>query len=220
MPRVLVIHHDKAARDNLVSLAQRSHQVEAAPDLVSGAKQMARSRPDVILVSQDREKAEALRLLKYMRDNVLKTPVVVVLARGSGSVLPALLKLGAKGVIEVPVEPQRLNETIAAAIAARKAAEAGPPPITDEELSQNLSALEGRLNRAMKCFAGKNQVFMQSQILGVRTSRPRVALRCALRPEYGLSKEVFYEYIRDVCCGDPEACEALQRFRADQRETA
>lgn len=220
MPRVIVIHHDKAARAHLENLARRSYEVEGAVDLLSGVKQIGRRRPDVIVIGQDREKSEALRLLKWMQENVLKIPVVVVLARGSGSIQPALTKLGAKVILEAPVEEARLIESIQAAMAARMADQAGPPPMTDEELSTNISVLESRLNKAMKCFAGTNKVYIQSMILGGRTSRPRISLKCGLRAEYGLNKDVYYEFIRDTCCGNPACCEAIQRFQADQRETA
>jgi hypothetical protein len=49
-------------------------------------------------------------------------------------------------------------------------------------------------------------------ILGTRTSKPRLALKCGLRAEYGLNKDVYFEWIRDVCCGDPSRCEAYQQF--------
>jgi hypothetical protein len=34
-----------------------------------------------------------------------------------------------------------------------------------------------------------------------------------------MPREVYYEYIRDVCCSDPDRCEAARRFR-DTREIA
>ncbi len=219
MHHVLVIHHDKATRTHLESLLRGRHEVEGAVDLVNGIKQMARRRPDVIVVGHDREKGEGLRLLKYLRDNVLKTPVVAVLGRGAGTAQPALMKLGAKAILESPVTPERMQEAIVTAIEAKKKADAGPPPISEEELQSNLSVLERSLNGKMRCFAGRNQVYIQSMILGRATSRPRIALKCSLRAEYGLNKDVYYEFIRDVCCQNPGRCEAVERFQAE-RETA
>ena len=97
-------------------------------------------------------------------------------------------------------------------VKARAAADAAPPPITAEEGSANLSRLESHLNKHMKCFAGRNQVYIQSMILGSATSRPRIALKCNLRAEYGLNRDVYYEWIRDTCCGDPKRCEAYREF--------
>lgn len=219
MSRILVIHHDHSIRSNLEAIVKTRHEVEGAKELIAGIKQIARRRPDLILVSQDAKKEEGTRLLKYLKDNELRIPVVVVASRGAGVYQPTAMRLGARAFIEYPVDEKRLTEAMAAAQQAHAAALAGPPPITDEELSSNLSVLESKLNRAMKCFAGRNQVYIQSIILGGRTTKPRIALKCGLRAEYGLSKDVYYEFVRDVCCCDPAKCEAIQKFQAE-RESA
>ncbi len=87
------------------------------------------------------------------------------------------------------------------------------PPLTAEEMTGNLSVLENKLNRDMKCHAGKNQVFLRSLVTGRGATRPRIALKCSLRRDIGQQSEVFYEHIRDVCCNDPEQCEAFQAFK-------
>lgn len=87
------------------------------------------------------------------------------------------------------------------------------PPLTDEEQNANLSQLERQLNQQMKCPAGKNQVYLRSVLTRRGATPPRIALKCTYRRDIGLSKEVFYEHIRDVCCGDPEKCEAYQAFK-------
>ena len=92
--------------------------------------------------------------------------------------------------------------------------EAFGPPLTPEELSRNLTLLERHLNRVMKCTAGKNQVYIRSLLTGQNTTRPRIALKCPLRRDIGLTPEVFYEHIRDVCCGKHEECPAWQNFQA------
>lgn len=92
--------------------------------------------------------------------------------------------------------------------------EAMGPPIADEESNGNLSVLETSLNRDMKCVAGKNQVYIRSLLTGNGTTKPRIALKCHLRRDMGQSPEVFYEHIRDVCCGNPEQCEAYRAFKA------
>ena len=92
-------------------------------------------------------------------------------------------------------------------------ADAFGPPLTPTELRGNLSELEHRLNAEMKCQAGKNQVFIRSLLTGSGTTRPRITLKCHLRKDIGLRPEVFYEHIRDVCCRDPEQCEAYRHFK-------
>lgn len=86
--------------------------------------------------------------------------------------------------------------------------EAFGPPLTPDELTGNLSEMQKDLNRNMKCPAGRNQVYVRSLLTGNSTTRPRIALKCSLRRDIGQTPEVFYEYIRDICCGDHEECEA------------
>jgi hypothetical protein len=94
-----------------------------------------------------------------------------------------------------------------------KVHEAFGPPLTTDELTGNLSQIQNALNRDMKCPAGKNQVFIRSLLTGKSTTRPRIALKCPLRRDIGKTAEVFYEHIRDVCCGDHEQCEAWRAMQ-------
>ena len=216
---VLVIHYDKSIRSRLEMLAGIRHEVDSAKNVVAGIKQLAKRKPDVIIIGHDKKKEEGVRLLRYMRDNTLRIPVVVVISPGAGSSQPLLMKLGAKGFVEYPVDQDRLDQAIADAMEAHRVTASGPPAITPEELNSNISQLETALNRAMKCFAGKNLVFIQAMILGGGTTKPRICLKCPLRAEYGLNREVYYEFIRDVCCRAPSRCEAVQLFEA-ARESA
>ena len=214
MARLLVIHTDKAARHAIERMVEEHHDYIAAADLVSGARKLRKEKPDAVIVGMGARKLEGLRLLKYMRDRGLTTPTIVIAGRGAGVHQPRAVKLGAKGFLEHPVEADELNRAVVKAL--YDAGDNGnvPPPITDEELASNLTMLEQELNQRMKCFAGRNQVFLQSFVLGTGTTKPRVCLKCHIRPEFGMSANVYYEYIRDVCCGDPEACPAVQQFRA------
>jgi len=217
--KILVIHHDSSVRVILESLAKRSHQVTCAKNVKVGIKVIPKTCPDVILVGYDAKKEEAAQLLRHFKANAVRTPVVVVLSRGNKALQQVLAKLGAKGFLEAPIGQTQLDQVIDATLKADDEARSGPPPITDEELNSNLSMLEKELNRRMKCFAGKNQVFIRSLVLGGSTTKPRIALRCPLRAEYGLNRDVFYEFIRDVCCSNPRQCEAAVQFLA-ARETA
>jgi hypothetical protein len=91
--------------------------------------------------------------------------------------------------------------------------EAYGPTLTPEELTGNLSEIERRLNDEMKCPAGRNQVYVRSLLTGRTTTRPRIALKCSLRRDIKLTPDVYYEHIRDVCCCDPEQCEAYRAMR-------
>ena len=96
----------------------------------------------------------------------------------------------------------------------QKTQEAFGPPLTQEELSTNLSVLERDLNRQMKCVAGKNQVYIRSLLTGSSTTRPRIAMKCPLRRDIKEDPVIFYEHIRDTCCGAYEQCPAWQAFKA------
>ena len=93
MARILVIHYDKSIRSNLEALANGHHVMGSAENLNAGIRQMARLWPDAIVVGQDRKKQEGIRLLRYMRDNQLKAPVVVVASADSGALQPMAMKL-------------------------------------------------------------------------------------------------------------------------------
>ncbi len=213
MARILLIHHDKGARE-MLRLQAVDHQVEEAKDFRNGIQRILTAPPEVVLVSQD-GRDEGLSLLRWMRDNATRVPVIVVIGRDGNVYRPEALKLGVTGILEHPVDRRRLNTQVAAAVEAARQALAGPPPLSDEELKGNLSLLENRLNREMKCIAGRNQVFIASSLLGgSAATRPRICLKCTLRAEYGLTRAVYYDFVRDVCCGDPKKCEAVQRFEA------
>jgi len=211
---VLIIHYDKEIRSRLEILAKLRHEVSGAKHVVAGIRQLAKDRPDLLVVGHDTQKEEGARLLRYLRDNAIKIPVVVVLSAGAATSQPLLMKLGAKGFIEYPVDQERFDRALSAAVQAHQEMTSPPPPITPEERNSNLSMLENNLNRAMKCVAGKNQVYLQSMVLGGATTKPRICLKCPWRAEYGLNREVYYEFIRDVCCRNPSRCEAVRLFNA------
>ncbi len=87
------------------------------------------------------------------------------------------------------------------------------PPLTKEESTISLTVLERNLNSQMKCPAGRNQVYLRSLVTGRGALPPRVTLKCRLRKEIGQPQDVYYEHIRDVCCGDPDSCEAWTKLK-------
>ena len=217
MPTVLLIHHDKAALGLLETLFKPRFRVQTARDVASGSSILAKSKPDLVLIGHQARRNEAVHLAAWMRDNGVRVPVVVALGPDSDPIQPRLLKLGVRGFVEYPPDRKRVQHAIDRAVKFQKALQAPPPPVTAEEARSNLSELENRLNRAMKCFAGTNKVFILSQIGS--TAKPRICLKCPLRPDFGLPANVFYQFIRDVCCGEPEKCEAYSAFQLT-RESA
>jgi ActR/RegA family two-component response regulator len=217
VPSALLINSDKGTLALLEAMFRVNFDVRTATDVTTGCTLMSKSRPDVVLVGHQARQDEAVRFVIWMRDNGYKVPVVVVLGPKTDLIQPKLLKLGVRGFVEYPPDQERVQEAIRTAVRFHKARSAPPPPVTMEEVKANLSQLENRLDRSMKCFAGINKVFILSQI--GTFIRPRICLKCPLRPEFGLPANVYYEFIRDVCCGEPDKCEAYSAFQ-QTRESA
>jgi DNA-binding NtrC family response regulator len=217
VPKVLLINSDQATLGLLEAMFRVSCQVQTCLDVDAGPAMVVKTKPELVVIGHHARREEATRFMTWMRDNRINLPVVVVLGRGTDPIQPKLLKLGAGGFVEHPPEQRRVQEAVTAAMRFHKARNAPPPAVTPEEMKANLSELENRLNRTMKCFAGQNKVFIQTQI--GTSSRPRICLKCPLRPDYGLPANVFYEYIREVCCGDPCKCQAYSAFQ-QARESA
>jgi len=214
MARILIMHAEGGPRAFLEARAKRHHEVHAVKDVSQALKSASRHAPDLILAQTSPKRSEASELLRRLKREALDIPVIVVAEPAAFPSQPALMKLGAADFLEYPMEQSTLDKAVAAALQKAKDAHDEKPPITQEEAGANLSELETSLNRRMQCFAGKNQVFLQSFVLGNgRTSKPRIALKCALRKKFGMPPDVYYEFIRDVCCGDPSGCPAYQQFQ-------
>lgn len=219
MARVLIIHPERSARRALEQHAGKRHQVSVTSDLRSGLKAMSKFRPQVVVVGMNGKRRDALELLGHMQRNNLKTPTIVVASSEAGMYQATAMKLGAASFLEYPLEQETFDRTISQVAMADYVAKGEQPPVTEEELTANLTELEASLNRKMQCFAGKNLVYLQSFILGGgRTSKPRIALKCPLRKQYDEPPNVYYEYIRDICCCDPSVCTAHQRFKEEHPE--
>lgn len=215
MARILILHPQRSARRFLEEHARKHHEVTVVSDVNGAVKFIGRIRPQLVVAGIDGKRKDALELLRLLRQDGKKVPTVVVASAGQGMFEPLAMKLGASAFLEYPVEQAAFDQTVSKVITAHWSARGEQPPISEEELKANITELEAELNLRMQCFAGKNQVYLQSFILGGgRTSKPRIALKCPLRQEYGDPPNVYYEYIRDVCCSNPAACSAYQTFQA------
>lgn len=219
MARILVVHPDDGPRAFLEARARRHHDALSVRDVASAIKSLTKYRPELILAHASAKRPDALDLLKQLKREGAAVPVIVVAETSGLPLQPSAMKLGASDFVEYPVEQETLDKAISNSLQRDKDAHGRIPPICDEEAAANLSDLETSLNKRMECFAGKNQVFIQSFVLGGgRTSKPRIAVKCPLRKKFEMPPDVYYEFIRDVCCGDPSACSAYQQFH--QRYTA
>ena len=217
MARIVLIHPERKSRKFLEQRAGAAHEVHSVGDLGKGVKALQTLKPDLVIAGIDHHKPEALDLLRYLRRNGRKLPVLLIGPAGAGVLQPTAMKLGAAGFLEYPIEQPALEDAITDALESaqnEQTSSAGRvPSLTEEEQTRNVSELERELNGQMVCFAGRNQVYIQALILGPgQRSKPRVSLKCPLRKQYSQPADVYYEYIRDVCCGDPAQCPAYRRF--------
>ena len=213
MARVLVVHGNRGSRKFLVARVEVHHEAKSVDNLARAMKAIKSFQPNVVIAELDGKRTEAFDLLRYLRRSRIDLPVVLCGAAGAGMLQPMAMKYGAIGFLEYPMEQEPLDRILSKALQNDKYSHRSAPPISREELAANLSDLEQRLNRQMVCFAGKNQVYLQAIILGNgQTTKPRIALKCSLRKRYGHPPDVYYEYIRDVCCSDPSVCPAYQEF--------
>jgi DNA-binding response OmpR family regulator len=212
--RIVIVETDRSTRKFLEAACSVHHAASAAGDLKSGLKLILKLKPVLVVAGLDTSKKMALQLMRYMKQYKATMPVLVIGGRGAGALQMAATKAGAKGYLEFPVDQARLDREISRVLQADLDSQDSIPAITDEEKSSNLTVLENDLNRQMKCPSGRNQVYLQSLIVGLRKTKPRIALKCPMRREFGMRADVYYEYIRDVCCSDPTACPAVQQFHA------
>ena len=212
--RIVIIHSDKSVRKALEAMCSVHHKPITTGDVKSGLKMILKVSPVLAVVGLDAQKKEALQLLRYMKSYGSVVPVIVVAGAGAGILQMQTMKAGAKGFLEYPVDQPRFDREVSRVLQTKLDITATIPPITDEEKDANLSDLERTFNRKMKCHAGRNQVHLQSLIIGLAKTKPRISLKCPLRSDFNMQPNVYYEYIRDVCCNDPSACPAMQQFEA------
>lgn len=212
--RIVVVHSDKTVRKYLEAMCSMHHEAVSAGDIKTGLKLILKIKPVLVVLGLDAKKKDALQLMRYMKQYGSLTPVIVVAGRGAGALQMQAMRAGAKGFVEYPVDQDRFDREVSKALQADVDAYNHIPEITDEEREANLTEMEDELNRRMKCPSGRNQVHVQSLLVGLRKTKPRISLKCPLRAEFAMQPNVYYEYIRDVCCSDPAACPAVQQFQA------
>ena len=215
MARILVVHGESGPRSFMEERAKRHHEVHSVRSVDAAIRAIPKFRPELMIAHLSAKNPEGLALLRHLRRNGTSAPVLMVGEPSAAVLWPVARKLRAAAFLEYPMEQETLDRAVAKALQADKDAHNTIPDICDEELDGNISQMQTALNSKMVCFAGKNQVYIQSIILGEgRTTKPRLALKCSLRRKFGIKPDVYYEYIRDVCCNDPSSCPAYQEFQS------
>lgn len=218
MKTLLLFDRNRRTRREIrSSLLAAGHEVVAVRSLSAARKSFKKHKPDVVLVKTGAKDHDAITLLENRQIFGIRVPIVVLVGAGASGDVAKVRRLGATSVLGWPTRCRHLLEAVVSAGKTPASAVAAAPPITDDERQANLTQLEQRLNHDMRCFAGKNQVYIRSVIVGNGvTTKPRVALRCPLRAQFRLPPVVYYECIRDRCCDNLEVCPALRFFRKRQ----
>jgi copper oxidase (laccase) domain-containing protein len=100
----------------------------------------------------------------------------------------------------------------------RRAAQKMRRPWSPAPQETSLTGEEKRLNRLIRCPHGQNKVYVRSVFDGqsAETSKPQIALRCAVMEHVGQAMGgyniVMKDYIEKVCCADYLHCRAYQEF--------
>jgi len=216
MAKILVMSTDELELLGFEAGIKTKHDVVTANDVRSALKMVKSEKPDGVVAKMNARGPGAIQILQFIKDYRLNVPVLVVVDPKAASLKPTAVKLLAKDFVSAPV---RREELLAAVdkIVASSDGEEKPPPLTSIEERGNLTDLAKRMNQAVKCAIGQNQVYVRSPMFRggiLKQEKTRIALKCKVRPMYGMSQEVYFEHIQKVCCGDCEGlCEALKKYR-------
>lgn len=115
--RVLIVDDDPGVRQFLIALLDRDGVSSAvAEDGQEAIEILAREQFDVILLDLLMPRVDGLGVLRYMRDEGIETPVVVVSAvsdQMAESIDPTLVRVA----LHKPFDPRGLRDVVAAVIA-------------------------------------------------------------------------------------------------------
>ncbi|MFZ2491825.1 MAG: response regulator [Thermoanaerobaculia bacterium] len=115
--RVLIVDDDPGVRQFLIALLTRDGISSAvAEDGQAAIEILGRERFDVILLDMLMPRVDGLGVLRYMRDQAIDTPVVVVSAvsdQMAELIDPTLVRVA----LQKPFDPRGLRDVVAAVIA-------------------------------------------------------------------------------------------------------
>lgn len=130
---VLVIDDDPLIRDFVdLVLSQSGHRVSAAPNGTIGLEALSHVRADLVLLDIQMPGMSGLEMLRLMRKHrKLRTPVMMITARGDIDTVKLALNEGANGYIVKPFSAADLSKRVNALLANEpRAASPAPPPVS------------------------------------------------------------------------------------------
>jgi hypothetical protein len=223
MGPLLILDRNPVERHFVATLAKGQYEpiVEACDSRSAEEALLGLSeRPALIVAALDPRDQEAIILLRWMHRSRSTIPVAVIAKGPARGLEPKARSLGARFFVYDPDNAREMQWAMQEAVRSRPGPRSSEPPITSEESGPSLSQLVNHLNGTMKCFAGRQQVFLHSFLESGQKAEPRVCLHCFIRNGLRLPHYVYYEHIRDICCGTPAKCEAMKSYLARAQQIA
>jgi DNA-binding NtrC family response regulator len=115
MPTLLILDRERRSRRQLYSLLATRFNVVAIHGIFSALRLLRRHTPDVVVVKTSGMDAFAMALLKWVQQQGLHVPTIVLLGRGAGHGASAARQLGAGAVLRWPLDRPKLLGAVAAA---------------------------------------------------------------------------------------------------------
>jgi two-component system, OmpR family, response regulator len=127
---ILVIDDDLLIREFVdLVLSQAGHRVTAAPNGTIGLEALSHVRADLVLLDIQMPGMSGLEVLRLMRRHRrLRTPVMMITARGDIDTVKLALNEGANGYIVKPFTAADLSKRVNALLSPEPRAATVPPP--------------------------------------------------------------------------------------------
>jgi len=142
---ILVIDDDLLIREFVdLVLSQAGHRVTAAPNGTIGLEALSHVRADLVLLDIQMPGMSGLEVLRLMRRHrKLRTPVMMITARGDIDTVKLALNEGANGYIVKPFTAADLSKRVNALLSPEpRAAAVAPPPPAKPDASRQPDTFE------------------------------------------------------------------------------
>ncbi len=137
-PDVLVVDDEPQVRQIVASYLEREgFRVRTAADGNAALAELAKKRPDLVVLDLMLPGVDGLTVLKRLRASGDQVPVIVLSAKGQESERVAGLELGADDYLAKPASPREVAARVRAVL--RRAGSGGPESITVGNMEIDLS---------------------------------------------------------------------------------